>query len=859
MDVPQSIPRVLSRSDVTPLSQGLDAGDILECYALVRPAALHNTLLPNTPLKIHKVALGLRYRPLKATDESKYLEITLEYGPQRMGASLSQDSMPSVQREQQIGGGDEVPPAPSNSNDTDANGNTFLTWENEGKVYYTTQIQSTGYISAYYMASVTGAVLGKILEKAVDYPMANSHVRGRPRRYQPFVVVDGRNELLPPGFEGEIPDHPQRKVFLKSSSSTDFMHYMWNTLAELGVKLDPILAPPTYQVQLLASGVEKIRVGPPTWVTHSAAAFYDKLYMCIEAKVTGDYSKFTKPTPAPTLPESPSQAPSVFDPGLDVNNTDAPEEESHENDEDGRGKRILRADMPGTPEIMETEPPIDAVRDFIGENNNSSLANQTISEVDLTKSESSESAVDDTAALPPTSTVAIGDGSETVANDNATDTSLVPTFSPAPSSPPSWEPSVSAAPTVLNVNPQDTKNEVDEAQQAADQAKQAAAEAKTAAKTDVDSKAADAAQTAANAAQKAADATNNAAAQAAMDAFRSGSASSIVPIISPCFTDPQFGISTLDENGTLITHAYLYLDGSSYYKLNLTAPFIQVVPVEHMLPQPRKFGGRGEGGDLLDWTLALLLLFASCLGIIMFIQQVLGHQYNLIGPMYKVQLWFFNPLHYKDEALEEERKMAQMQQGGGQAYNFGADAIPFSMGGRRVSSPAGSPIRQLFRRTTNNSEEERERIPLNGSGEHQVDDPDLPEGPVEIEMTAPKTPLSRRNILRGRSAPVDQRTPQSLRTFGRGSSRASEESGDSESSYPLPNLDNTPYTDDNGIVGNLELVEKDNRIREKDLPSRLVRDPNLVEFPNLRSSSKVAVPAGLKRNGSFRSLGGNTL
>ena len=113
--------------------------------------------------------------------------------------------------------------------------------------------------------------------------------------------------MLPPGFEGDLPDNTQRKVMLKSSSSTDFMHYMWNILAELGVKLDPILAPPTYEVQLLATGVEKVRVGPPLWVTHSAALFYDQLYKCIEAKVTGDYSKFAKRTPTPT--ELPSQAP----------------------------------------------------------------------------------------------------------------------------------------------------------------------------------------------------------------------------------------------------------------------------------------------------------------------------------------------------------------------------------------------------------------------------------------------------------------------------------------------------------------------------------------------------------------------
>ena len=848
----QSIPQILSRSDVSLLSQGLDAGDILECYALVRRAPLHNALLPDAPITVHKVALGLRYRTLKVTDEAKVRELTLEYGPQRMGASLTQDSMPSVQREQQIEGVDEFPS--SNSNETGTGGNKFLTWENEGKVYYTTQIASTGYVSAYYMASVTGAVLGKILEKAVEYPMEHAYVRGRPRRYQPFVVVDGSTDIMPPpGYEGEISDHTNRKVMLKSSSSSDFMYYMWDTLAELGVTLDPILAPPTYQVQLLATSVEKIKVGPPTWVTHSAATFYDKLYKCIEAKVTGDYSQYAKPTPAPTAIEAPSQSPSTFDSAINSTNTT---EEVLGNDEPGGGaKRILRADFPGTPEAKETDPPIDAVRDIENQilSENSTVVNATVSDAISIHNETN--ALENTtwsidvhasATISPNQSAATvgGTGSPdeilksippSIANATIDDTSNVssaPTLPPAPSIPPSWAPSVSSAPSAFKISPQDTKSEVDNAQEAANQAKQAAAEAKDAAKTEVDSKAANAAEIAANAAQKAADATNTAAAQSAMDAFLSGDGTSIVPILSPCFSDPQFGISTLDENGTLVTHAYLYVDGSSYYKLDLTFPFMQIVQVEHTLPQPPDFSGPGEGGDFVDWTLALLLLFLTLFGILMLFQQAFGGYVKSLRPWFKFQKWFFNPLHYEDTVMEEEQRLSQTQQGGGQAYSFGEDVIPVSMGGRRATGTS-FPVSQLFRRKQKDDENyERERIPLNGSGEHQEASENDACG---IELTEGKSPLSRRAVV----------------AYSRGSSRGSADSGDSGSENSEDSA--------NGIVGNIEFIENDHRIREEELPSSFTRHPDLVEMPNLKSSSKVAIPAGVKRNTSFYSTGGNTL
>jgi hypothetical protein len=55
------------------------------------------------------------------------------------------------------------------------------------------------------------------------------------------------------------------------------------------------------------------------------------------------------------------------------------------------------------------------------------------------------------------------------------------------------------------------------------------------------------------------------------------------------------------------------------------------------------------------------------------------------------------------------------------------------------------------------------------------------------------------------------------------------------------------------------MVMNDRRIHEEELPSRLSRDPELVDMPNLKSSSKIAIPVGFTRSRSFGSDGGHTL
>ena len=331
----------------------LDASDVIECYVVNRMAPLANvasnfgvgndnnnnvetvdnaettktevvqqssasattistsTNIPTGPVLVRKSALAFRYRsrvalashghhfstgeqldnlsPGDQLEKQKYFELTLEYGPQRTGVAKTSESIPRVHVDMEIGG------------QTNSNIGKYVSWENEGRVYHTTQI-SGEWTEAYYMASITGVVLEKIIQRAVDYTYK------RPR-YQPFEVVS----------------IPSQQLLLRSSGSDDFVLEMFRDLAELYVDIDPLLVPPRGRVQFYVSdpeektsdddgrrgngsdgsndspnsipakqpnpnanpNVKKVK-GPVE--SSLAAVFYENFFNCAHAIKSGDYS-----------------------------------------------------------------------------------------------------------------------------------------------------------------------------------------------------------------------------------------------------------------------------------------------------------------------------------------------------------------------------------------------------------------------------------------------------------------------------------------------------------------------------------------------------------------------------------------
>lgn len=601
-------PIILSRNLIPSLTKGLDASDALECYVLIRSAPLHG--IANATISVQKMALGIRYRPAGGNDlvlprAKRPMELTLEYGPQRVGPLLNDEALPVVQVEEST---------------------SYLSWDNVGKVYFTRKIVKQNFLSSYYMASMTGAVLDQLLTEAVDYTE-------RRKVYQPFSLYSEEN-----GRE------------LRSSSSSDFVWYIWAHLAKLGVEIDPILPPPVYEARLHVKSISKAIPEPA--VAHQAAIFYQKLYACLDAIATNNYASFGQST------ELPADAPTASGDGDDGS--------KRNNDNSGGTRRRYTQESP-TSDKSSHETSAEESSPSLFESEKDSTIKQGASTEPGTFAETNPPSLAPSLSLNFTPEPSFEDEFPPE-DDDIADQEIGETDDDEVSSATEEEPDKGG-------------HGVEKTQQAADEAQKAADEAKEAAETEGETKAADAAQAAANAAQAAADATSEAASKAAMDSILSGDGSMMSSIISSCLSNPQYEIASDDGNGTIITEGYLYRDSSFYYKLELTSPYLSVVKLNRGLPKAVVLSGNGSGGDAVDWLLALTIGFSVLLMVLLICQQM-GNRW--VGSILRCQRWYFNPRKqdYDGDSMTGGQS--------GSLFFFGESGIPLSMGGRRSSySPIG--------------------------------------------------------------------------------------------------------------------------------------------------------------------------
>eukprot|EP00536_Pseudo-nitzschia_multiseries_P000392 jgi/Psemu1/321579/estExt_fgenesh1_pg.C_50040 len=712
---PLETPRVLSRNVITSLTHGLDASDVLECYSLVRSAPLHG--IADSTIRVQKMTIGIRFRPTAADLKNPYnvktpMELTLEYGPARLGPLLSDEATPIVH------GNDES--------------SSYLAWDNVGKVYFTQKIVAENFLSSHYMASMTGAVLNKLLHEAVEYTEKRTI-------YQPFAVYSDKGKQL-----------------LRSSSSTDFAWFVWSHLARLGVEIEPILPPSMYEVRLHVKSASK--VFPDQSVTVAAAAFYQKLYDCIESIASSNYGAYVSARNQKR-----------------ENNSDAKKSASRGN-ENTNGNNRLVDDL--------AEEAFDEDSQELEVKNSEDMSSSTLEHDDGSNDHSE------------TGTANGSDDTSLFSSSNSPSESNQETSSPTLDIA-TEEPSHSSSPSPV---PTESIHDVEKAQNAAQDAQKAADEAKNAAKTEGETKAADAAQAAADAALAAADATSSAASQAAKDSLLSGDGTMMSSIISTCFSNPRYEISSTDANGTAGTEIFLFRDPSSYYKLELTSPYLEVVKLNRDLPNAATLLlGSSAGGDALDWTLALSIVFLMFLMVLLICQQM-GKHY--VGAIYKCQRWYFNPRKYDYEG----ESVSGVQSGS--HFFFGASGIPISMGGRRSSY---SPL--------NNRGTIQDAIV---NKPYKDEDGDM--GEIEPQTMppahVPSSPLEQQqNQRRGSSQEIEMKsfTPEHHNHSTTNSWREN-----SEPSIGSANEDEITL----------------------DIPERLLRNPDLVEMPSLKSKSKVAIPVG---------------
>lgn len=674
-----SLPQILSHTAVPGLVGDLDASDVLECYRLTRNAVLHVPFGDHTPpttasnatryITTKKTAIGLRYHPnkkqqLASTNFIKLpLELTLEYGPTRFGLDQRNEAVPHVQVLEE-----------------DSNTAKLVSYENEAKLYFTTDIDSKEWTSASYMGSLTGAVLPNLLSQALEY--AAHHPR-----YQPFQVYQMKEIEQEEGSERKM---TEPKLVLKSSSSSDFVEFMWESLASVGVELEPILSPSVHQARLFVSSIEKVSgvdEESHELVTTLAYRFYNKLQHCVTALATGDYTDFT-PTQAPSSSPIPSSAPtsltdnSTMSPTMGFNSTDEALQKEEGSDMDTDGNSTTTDDV-----TRKDQDEHHSSRWYSRWRHPHSI--RKLQEVAGEESRTKDTTQDET------------------------DSSHVPTLSP------SLSPTVSSAPTAnmtLAPTSSSTMNEAEQAAQAATEAKEAAAQAKNEAHTDAESKAATAAEAAAQAAQKAADATQTKTQQQSMEGLLSGDGSAMSTVLTQCITNPQYQINA--------SQAYLYLDGAFYYKLNLTPPYLDVVTMDRPIPRPPLLNA-GGGGDFVDWILAFVLFGLLGLCFLITCQQI---GIPIIPPLYKLQRAFFSPRHF-DEEDDRDNK------GQGFQHAFAEDVIPLSMGGRKpMMLPAHDEEDLMEEVQDRGSSHEMSNIHLGGGDLEMVSTADL-ETPVAFVRT----------------------------------------------------------------------------------------------------------------------------
>jgi hypothetical protein len=177
-------------------------------------------------------------------------------------------------------------------------------------------------------------------------------------------------------------------------------------------------------------------------------------------------------------------------------------------------------------------------------------------------------------------------------------------------------------------------------------------------------------------------------------------------ILSACFSDPKYGIiqkeevkksnamdlnsesyddprREVDENVEVreSAHAYIYLDGDTFFRLNLTAPYWGTAASLQTVPQPNL---KPEGwGDAVDWGIFMFILVGTLFGFL-----VMCHQGGCVIIDKRLQFrWFFRPTEHdnvdsSDEFYSSESEKNALKRGGGFAHNIGIDAIPTSMGGK---------------------------------------------------------------------------------------------------------------------------------------------------------------------------------
>lgn len=738
------------------LADGLDASDVLECYWLTRRVFLQG--VANQTISVSKTALGLRYRPppwaAYGEDETARhrREMVLEYGPDRAGTKNENDVLPVL--------------IPSDADGDGTAETVYVSWHNEGRVFYSQEIHALQYESATYMASVTGAVVVDVLQRAARYPSE----RGS-RRYQPWEVmlVHDNDDDDAGKTDNNHNDNEQQQgeetatLRLRSSGDVDFVTDMMRHLATLGVDLLPVLRPTVYALEITVRAVSRETITPAARAR--MGLFYQRLYACVDQLAGGRPATRTHAA-VETVPPAPAFGPTSTSGSTTTTLTPTPGGPAGID-------RNFNATLVPTYDLGFTTP--TTTGPTIAPDSNRRILQGTV------------------------------DNNNNDFNDTTTTSTPTPQVrtTTAPTHVPTWrttpEPSFVVPPSPADPPP---SSSAADAQKAAEEAHKAAQNA-----TDMES-AVDAAQQAVDAAQQAVDATVSQEAVLRREALLSGNAEEMTLTAALCFSDPLYGIRTNATSSS--TTAYLYWDATYYFSLELVHPYVRVVPKTWTAPTPvqQKVSAFSPDSNLVDWSLAFVYVGLAVLGVLLLMQRVSPSSARRSQWLYKAQRWFFDPMHHNYDVTENDDV-----QRASESRPLGQERIPYSMGGgdqHRRPSPlyVGGDFRRtraqskdgLFKHSSYHSSSAGSNGAMGGGG--AAGGIDEAAAPGDVEM------VSQNNN--------NNKTTGSFH-------------GDS-----MSDLGEEEFMDEAASTAS----------------HRLFRDPELVELPDLTSSSKVAVPVSLKRSNS---------
>ena len=320
--------------------------------------------------------------------------------------------------------------------------------------------------------------------------------------------------------------------------------------------------------------------------------------------------------------------------------------------------------------------------------------------------------------------------------------------------------------------------------------------------------------------QTAAEATAIAMSQTAQQNLLSGSGSLMTSALLPC-------ISAASHNSKNPSF-YLFVDGTTYYRLDLTYPYWDAVTLHPNMPiaRPTRVGN----GDFIDWMFVLMIAGGFFYGIYkILLKSRLIEKENFYVCWTRI---FGSSNNWDMDLSLHPLSLGSgevMTVGGGKPHNFALDAIPISMGGKMNNKINHAPV---IGKKDGVMIVGEKRVESYMDEEDLTNDQGLELGNMKGKDGSLMNDVSDISAINGKFTALSQddenfderQMEDSIEDIDSGALRSSR----SYSKHTSNSIRNSRSPDKRNMIDSHSV--------------RVQRDPDLVDLPNLVSTSKVATP-----------------